>query len=118
MTLLDECKQLMYYRSKIKDLKIMEEETKTKIISYLKNHNQGGVIFKYNGKQVTLMVEPTTPKRSISQKERVKRVHDVLVDAGVSNIESTTQKIINGLKQVTLKDKPSKEKIRFKVSKI
>jgi hypothetical protein len=117
MTLEDECKQLMYYRDKIKEYKKGEEDTKTRIISYLKNHNQDGVIFKHNNKHVTLMVESTSMKKNISKKEKEKKVQNILSNAGVKNVDSTTVEIINGLRQVTLTDKPNKDKLKLKTVK-
>ncbi|ADO00373.1 hypothetical protein WIV_gp030 [Wiseana iridescent virus] len=116
MTLEDECKQLMYYRDKIKEYKRGEDETKSKIISYLKNHNQEGVIFKHNGKHITLMVESTSIKKNITRKEKEKKVSSVLKNAGVTNIEGATQEIINGLRQVSLTDKPNKDKLKLKTT--
>jgi len=71
MTLEDECKQLMYYRDKIKEYKQKEEEVKTHIIKYLKNHNQDGVILKHNDNRVTLMVNSVNVKKNISKKENI-----------------------------------------------
>ena len=117
MTLEDECKQLMYYRDKIKEYKKGEEETKNRIISYLKNHSQDGVIFKHNNKHVTLMVESTSMKKNISKKEKEKKVQNILSNAGVKNVDSTTVEIINGLRQVVLTDKPNKDKLKLKTAK-
>ena len=117
MTLEDEVKQLMYYKDKIKEYKKVEKSTTNSIIQYLKNHNQDGVIFKHNGKHVTLMVETTNSRRNVTTKEKEKKVQDVLYNAGVKNIDVTTQEIINGLRQVTLSDKPSKDKLKLKTNK-
>ena len=117
MTLEDECKQLMYCRDKIKEYRYAEEETRSRIIAYLKNHDQDGVIFKHNNKHVTLMVESTNVKRNISRKEKEKKVHSILSNVGVQNVDSTTQEIINGLKQVSLTDKPKKDKLKLKTTK-
>lgn len=117
MTLEDECKQLMYYRDKIKEFKKKEDEAKKNIILYLKNHNQEGVIFKHNNKHITLMVESTTVKKNIPPKEKEKKVQNILNDFGVKNIDLATQSIINGLKQVSLTDKPNKDKLKFKTTK-
>jgi hypothetical protein len=117
MTLEDECQQLMYYRDKIKEYKKGEEDTKIRIISYLKNHNQAGVIFKHNNKHVTLMVESTSIKKNISKKEKEKKVQNILVQAGVQDVDSTTNKIINGLQQLSLTDKPNKDRLKLKASK-
>lgn len=117
MTLEDECKQLMYYRDKIKECKKGEEEAKARIISYLKNHNQDGVIFKHNNKHITLMVESMSVKKNISKKEKEKKVQTILSNAGVKNVDLTTVEIINGLKQVTLTDKPNRDKIKLKTVK-
>jgi hypothetical protein len=117
MTLEDECKKLMYYRDKIKEFKKGEEDTKTRIISFLKNHNQEGVIFKHNNKHVTLMVESTSMKKNISKKEKERKLQNILSNAGVKNVDSTATEIINGLKQVTLSDKPNKDKLKFKTVK-
>lgn len=116
MTLEDECKQLMYYRDKIKEYKQREEEIKKHIIAYLKNHNQDGVIFKHNDVRVTLMVDSIKLKKNISKKEKEKKVSDILENAGVKNIDITTQEIINGMQQVSLTDKP-KDRLKFKTSK-
>ena len=117
MTLEDECKQLMYLRDKIKEYKKGEEEAKRRIISYLKNHNQDGVIFKHNNKHITLMVESTNIKKNVSKKEKEKKVQSILSNAGVKNVDLATQEIINGLKQVTITDKPSKDKLKLKTKK-
>lgn len=117
MTLEDECKQLMYYRDKIKEYKQREEEVKTHIIKYLKNHNQEGVIFKHNDKRVTLMVNSVNVKKNISKKEKEKKVHNILENAGVKNVDLTTQEIINGMQQVSLIDRPTKDKLKFKTTK-
>jgi uncharacterized SAM-dependent methyltransferase len=117
MALEDECKQLMYYRDKIKEYKKGEEETRNRIISYLKNHNQDGVIFKHNNKHVTLMVESTSMKKNISKKEKEKKVQNILSNAGVKNVDFTTMEIINGLSQVALTDKPNKDKLKLKTVK-
>lgn len=117
MTLEDECKQLMYYRDKIKEYKRGEDETKKRIISYLKNHNQEGLIFKHNNRNITLMVESTSIKKNISKKEREKKVQNILSNAGVKNVDTATQEIINGLKQVSLTDKPNKDVLKFKTKK-
>ena len=109
MTLEDECKQLMYYRDKIKEYKLHEQEIKTRIVNYLKNHDQEGVVFKHNNKHITLMVEPTILKKNMSKKEKEKKVQDILFNAGVTNVEGATQEIINGLKQIALTDKPVKD---------
>lgn len=118
MTLEDECKQLMYFRDKIKEYKKAEQEIKNSIISYLKNHNQEGVIFKHNQRNITLMVKPTVPKKNISQKEKEYKLKDILSNAGVENVEVTTQEIINGLRQVTISEKPVKDKLKFKSTKV
>lgn len=117
MTLEDECKQLMYYRDKIKECKKGEEETKKRIIAYLKNHNQDGVIFKHNNKHVTLMVESTYLKKNISQKEKEKKVQSILSGIGITNVDSTTKEIIDGLKQVSLTEKPNQDKLKLKMVK-
>ena len=117
MTLEDECKKLMYYRDKIKEYKKGEEDTKNHIITYLKNHNQAGVIFKHNNKHVTLLVEATSIKKNVSKKEKEKKVQNILVNAGVKNVDLATQEIINGLRQVALTDKPSKDKLKLKTTK-
>lgn len=117
MTLEDECKQLMYYRDKIKEYKLHEQEIKTRIVNYLKNHDQEGVVFKHNNKHITLMVEPTILKKNMSKKEKEKKVQDILFNAGVTNVEGATQEIINGLKQVALTDKPAKDKLKLKTTK-
>ncbi|CCV01935.1 hypothetical protein IIV22A_091R [Invertebrate iridescent virus 22] len=117
MTLEDECKQLMYYRDKVKEFKKMEEEARKKIILYLKNHNQEGVIFKHNNKHITLMVESTTAKKNITPKEKEKKVHSILANAGVKNIDLATQEIINGLKQVSITNKPNRDKLKLKTTK-
>lgn len=117
MTLEDECKQLMYYRDKIKEYKKGEEETKKRIISYLKNHNQDGVIFKHNNKHITLMVESTSVKKNVSVKEKEKKVQSILSNAGVVNVDSATQDIINGLKQVYVSNKPNKDVLKLKTKK-
>lgn len=117
MALEDECKQLMYYREKIKECKRAEEETKARIIAYLKNHNQDGVIFKHNNKHITLMVETTNAKRNITRKEKEKKVQFILSNIGVQNVDSATQEIINGLQQVSLTDKPKKDKLKLKTKK-
>lgn len=114
MTLEDECKQLMYFRDKIKEYKKGEENTKKRIISYLKNHNQEGVIFKHNNKNVTLMVESTSIKKNISKKEKEKKVQNILTNAGVKNVDLATQEIINGLRQVSLSGKPNMDKLKLK----
>jgi len=113
MTLEDECKQLMYYRDKIKEYKRFEEEIRNRIISYLKNHEQDGVIFKHNNKHITLMVHSTNIKRNISQKEKEKKLQSILLNAGVSNVDSATQEIISGLKQISLSDKPKRDKLKL-----
>lgn len=117
MTLEDECKRLMFYREKIKEFKKGENEAKNAIILYLKNHNQGGVIFKHNNKQITLLVESTTTKKNISKKEKEKMVQKVLVNAGVQNVDITTQEIINSLQQPLNLDRPSMDKLKFKTTK-
>jgi predicted transport protein len=117
MALEDECKQLMYYRDKIKELKKGEEEVKSRIIAYLKNHNQEGVIFKHKDKNVTLMVESTSLKKNVSKKEKEKKVQNILANAGVQDIDLATKEIINGLKQVSLTDKPYKDKLKLKTNK-
>lgn len=116
MTLEEECTQLMYYRDKIKDYKKHENETRKRIISYLKNHNQAGVIFKHRNKNITLMVETTNIKKNISKKEKEKKVQSILANVGVKNIDSATQEIINGLQQVSLTNKPSRDILKLKVS--
>jgi len=117
MTLEDECQQLMYYKNKIKEYKKGEEETKSRIVSYLKNHNQDGVIFKYNNKHVTLMVESTVQKKNVSKKEREKKVQNILYNVGLKDVDNLTQEIINGLKQVSLTDKPHRDKLKLKSTK-
>lgn len=117
MALEDECKQLMYFRDKIKEYKKGEEEAKSRIISYLKNHNQDGVIFKHNNKHVTLMVETTNMKKNVSKKEKEKKVQTILSNAGVKNVDIATQEIINGLRQVIISDKPTKDKLKLKTTK-
>lgn len=117
MTLEEECKQLVYYRDKIKEFKKKENETKKNIILYLKNHNQEGVIFKHNNKHVTLMVESTAVKKNIPPKEKEKKVQSILINAGVKNVDLTTQEIINGLKQVSCVAKPNKDKLKVKTAK-
>lgn len=117
MTLEDECKQLMYYKQKIKEYKQKEEDIKTHIIRYLKNHHQDGVIFKHNDKRITLMVNSVKTKKNISKKEKEKKVHDILQNAGVQNVDVTTQEIIDGIQQVSLSDQPFKDKLRFKTNK-
>jgi hypothetical protein len=118
MTLEDECKQLMYFRDKIKEYKKAEQEIRNSIISYLKNHNQEGVIFKHNQRNITLTVKSTTPKKNISRKERECKVKDILSNAGVQNIDITTQEIIDGLRQVIISDKLSQDKLKFKSTKV
>lgn len=113
----DECKQLMYFRDKIKQYKKGEEDTRNRIIAYLKNHNQDGVIFKHNNKHITLMVEPTNIKKNVSQKEKEKKVQSILKNIGVENPSTATQEIINGLRQVSLTDKPVKDKLKLKITK-
>jgi hypothetical protein len=117
MTLEDECKKLMYCRDKIKEYKKGEEEAKNSIINYLKSHNQEGVVFKHNNKHVTLMVETTSMKKNISKKEKEKKVQNILLNAGVKNVDLATQEIINGLRQIPLTDKPNKEKLKLKTTK-
>ena len=117
MALEDECKQLMYYRDKIKEYKQKEEEVKTRIIKYLKNHNQEGVVFKHNDKRITLMVNSVNVKKNISKKEKEKKVHNILENAGVKNVDLTTLEIINGMQQVSLMDRPTKDKLKFKTAK-
>jgi len=117
MTLEDECKQLMYYRDKIKEYKQREEDAKRRIIAYLKNHNQDGVIFKHNDKRVTLMVDSIQAKKNPSKKEKEKKVQHILQNAGVHNVDVTTQEIINGISQVSLTDKPTKDRLKFKTTK-
>jgi hypothetical protein len=117
MTLEDECKQMMYYRDKIKEYKKGEEEAKTRIITYLKNHNQAGVVFKHKDKHITLMVESTNVKKNVSKKEKEKKVQFILTNAGVKNVDVATQEIINGLRQVSLTDKPTKDKLKLKMTK-
>lgn len=117
MTLEDECKQLMYCRDKIKEYKKAEEEAKSRIINYLKNHNQEGVVFKHNNKHVTLLVESTSVKKNISRKDKEKKVQNVLINAGVKNVDVATQEIINGLRQISLTDKPNKDKLKLKTTK-
>jgi hypothetical protein len=117
MTLEDKCKQLMYYRDKIKECKKGEEDTKKSIIAYLKNHNQDGVIFKHNNKNITLMVESTsTIKKNISKKEKEKKVQDILSNAGVKNIDTATQEIINGLRQLSVTNNKPKDKLKLKMT--
>jgi hypothetical protein len=117
MTLEDECKQLMYCRDQIKEYRKGEEEVRKRIISYLKNHGQEGVRFKHNNKQITLMVESTIAKKNISKKEKEKKVQQILNGVGVKNADLTTQEIINGLRQVSLIDKPNKDKLKLKMTK-
>jgi hypothetical protein len=117
MTLEDECKRLMYYRDKIKEYRKGEEETKARIISYLKNHNQDGVIFKHNNKNITLMVESVSARKIISRKEKEKKVQNILSNAGIKNVDTTTMEIINGLQQATIADKPTKDKLKLKTAK-
>jgi hypothetical protein len=116
MALEDECKQLMYYRDKIKEYKKEEVESKSRIISYLKNHNQAGVVFKHNNKRVTLMVEATCARKNISLKEKERKVQDVLVNVGVKDVDIATRDIIEGLRQVYT-DKPTKDKLKLKVTR-
>jgi len=117
MTLEDECKRLMYYRDQTKELKKAEETTRNRIISYLKNHNQDGVIFKHNYKHITLMVEETNIKKNISKKEKEKKVQKILESAGVKNIDTATKEIINGISQVTLTGRPVRNKLKLKTTK-
>ena len=117
MTLEDECQQLMYYRDKLKEYKKGEKEAKSRIITYLKNHNQHGVIFKHNSKQITLMVESASVKKKVTKKEKEQKVQTILYNAGVKDINTTTQEIINGLQQVSLTDKSNKDKLKLKTSK-
>jgi hypothetical protein len=112
MTFEDECKQLMQCKEKIKEYKKREEQIKNSIMSYLKNHNQDGVIFKYNNKNVTIMVESIHVKKNVSKKEREKKVQNILVNAGVKDIDSTTQEIINGLRQASVTDKSTKSRLK------
>lgn len=116
MTLEDDCKQLMYYKDKIKEYKKEEESVKNRIILYLKNHDQEGVKFKHNNKSITLMVESTCLKKNISRKEKEKNVQEILLNAGVKNIDVATQEIIKGISQVTL-NKPNKDKLKLKSTK-
>ena len=117
MTLEDECKQLMYCRDKIKEYKKGELEAKRRIITYLKNHNQAGVVFKHNNKHVTLLVESTCLKKNISKKEKEQKVQDILTNVGVKDVDMATKEIINGLKQVALTDKPTTDKLKLKMTK-
>lgn len=117
MTLEDECKQLMFYRDKIKEYRRAEQDTRDRIIEYLKNHNQDGVIFKHNNKHITLMVEVANLKKNISKKEKEKKVQKILMDAGLKNVDLATKEIINGLSQVTLTDHPPKNKLKLKTTK-
>ena len=117
MTLEDECKQLMYYRDKIKEYKKYEEEVRYRIISYLKNHNQDGVIFKHNQKHITLMVEEKPIKKNISKIEKEKKVKSILSNAGVQNIDAATQEIINGINQVTISNNITKGRLKVKINK-
>lgn len=117
MTLEDECKQLMYCRDQIKEYKKGEEEARKRIISYLKNHGQEGVRFKHNNKQITVLIESTSVKKNISKKEKEKKVQQILNGVGVKNVDLTTQEIINGLRQVSLTDKPNKDKLKLKMTK-
>lgn len=107
----------MYFRDKIKDCKKGEVEAKNRIITYLKNHNQAGVVFKHKDKHVTLMVETTNVKKNFSQKEKEKKVQFILSNAGVQNVDAATQEIINGLRQVSITDKPTKDKLKLKMTK-
>lgn len=117
MALEDEVKQLMYYRDKIKEYKRAEEMTRSKIIQYLKNHGQDGVIFKHNNKHVTLMVETTNLKKGVSLKEREKTVQGILFNAGIKNVDTTTQEIIQGLKTLAIVEDKSKDKLKVKTAK-
>jgi hypothetical protein len=107
----------MYVRDKLKEYRRMEADTRQRIVEYLKNHDQEGVVFRHKNKQVTLMVKSTTSKKRISLKEKEERLHKILRDVGVSNVNETTNDIINGMKQVVLEDAPNVEKLNLKIKK-
>jgi hypothetical protein len=116
MSLEDDCKHLMYCRSKIKEYRRSEQGARLRIVEYLKNHNQEGVVFKHNNKKVTLMVDSKPLKKSMSKREKEKNINDVLTKVGtVQNIHETTQKIISGLQQISLTNKPPVDKLKLKV---
>jgi hypothetical protein len=118
MTLKDEIEQLMFFRDKIKEYRRLEEESKTRIVQYLKNHNQEGVIFKHNNRQVSLMVKSTTPRKNVAYKEKEQKVVSILTNAGLHNAEVATQDILKGLKEMTLANKPSRDRIAFKTGPV
>jgi hypothetical protein len=116
MTLEDECKHLIFIKEKLKEYRKAESETISNIITYLKNHNHEGVTFKHGKKKYTLMVEATKVRKTTTKKEREKKVQNILINAGVQNVDMATKEIINGLNQVTLTDQ-SKNKLKLKVTK-
>lgn len=112
MGLEDDCKHLMYCREKITDYRKMETEARLRIVEYLSNHGQEGVVFTHKNKKVTLMVDSKHPKKPISAKEKEKKIHDILAEIGtIPNVYDTTQQIIKGMSRVSLVDKPSKLKL-------
>ncbi|AHL67542.1 hypothetical protein DH26_gp047 [Chloriridovirus anopheles1] len=117
MTLEDEVKQLMYYRDKIKEYKHVEEMTRNKIIEYLKNHGQDGVIFKHKNRHITLMVETTQLKKGVTLKEREKKVHNILYNAGITDVDNTAHEIIQSLKSLSIVEDKSKDKLKVKTTK-
>ncbi|ABF82132.1 hypothetical protein MIV102R [Invertebrate iridescent virus 3] len=118
MTLEDECKQLMVCRDEIKKLKLKEKEAKNRILTYLKNHNQYGVIFKHNKKQISITVETTPVKKNPSLKEKQTKIQDILSGVGVANPDATTQEIIDGLKTTTITDTSNqKDVLKLKMGK-
>ena len=117
MTLEDEVKQLMFCRDKIKEFKKEEKAITNKIIEYLKNHNQDGVIFKHNNKSVTLMVESTNIRKCVSLKEKQKKVEDILYNSGITDVDSTTKEIIEGIKSLTVTSEIPRDKLKVKMKK-
>lgn len=117
MSLQDKVKQLMYYRDKIKEYKILEDKSRLEIIEFLKNHNQDGVIFKHNKKNVTLMVESSNLKKSVSQKEKQRKVQSILHNAGIRDVDNTMAAILESMKSLTVVDNVSKDKLKVKMTK-
>ena len=117
MTLDEECQNLMHCKTKIREYKQKETEIKNRIIEYLKNHNQEGVIFKHNNKKITLMVNSIYVKKNIGKKEKMQQVQRILQLAGAKNVEVVTHEILDGIQQLRLTDKPSKDVLKFKYNK-
>lgn len=107
----------MYYRDKIKEYKLLEDNSRLEIIEFLKNHNQDGVIFKHNKKHVTLMVESSNVKKSVSQKEKHRKVQSILHNAGISDVDNTTAAILESMKSLAVVDHACKDKLKVKITK-